>query len=45
MNNKNSSLPEYCRLIDGIITKIGEKYGREPDEVKEAILMNIKEES
>lgn len=41
MNDKNSSLPVYCRLIDGIITKIAEKHGREPEEVKEAILTNI----
>ena len=41
MNKKNSSLPEYCHLIDGIITKIAEKHGRESEEVKAAILLNI----
>jgi hypothetical protein len=44
VNNKNSSLPDYCILIDGIIAEIAEKHGRESEEVKQAILMNLEEQ-
>ena len=42
VNNKNS-LPGYCIRIEELITKIAEKHGRDAEEVKEAILMNIEE--
>lgn len=41
MNNKNSSLPGYCLLIDALIAEIAEKHGRDAEEVKQAILANI----
>jgi hypothetical protein len=40
---KTKDLPAFCRLIDAVITEIAEEQGREPEEVKEAILVNIEE--
>lgn len=43
MNNKNSSLPGYCLLVDRMLAEIAEKHGRDSKEVKQAILKNIEE--
>lgn len=44
MNPKNSSLPGYCILIDGIIAEIAKEEGRDAEEVKQAILTNLEEQ-
>ena len=41
MNNKNSTLPGYCILLDEMIAEIAKEHGREQEEVKQAILTNI----
>jgi hypothetical protein len=44
MNDKNGGLPGYCILLDGIIAEIAKEQGRESEEVKQAILMNLEEQ-
>lgn len=41
MNSKTSGLPVFCIQINELLAEIAGEQGREPEEVKEAILTNI----
>ena len=41
---QNKTLPDWCRILDGLIAEIAKERGENPKELKDRLVLKIEEE-